>query len=160
MKRSIVVLNILLLLVAPLMSQTNRPGFDQYLEKFKSEKISFLTEKLDLTVEEAQKFWPVYNKYQDKRDEVIKSKRMEGRGRPNFREMNSKEIEALVDRKVEEELKLAEMKLEFHKQVKKIIPIEKVAILYRAENEFMNHMLSRIRDKGPSRRGRGHNPDK
>ena len=160
MKRNIVVLSILLLLVAHLMSQTNRQGFDQYLEKFKAEKISFLTEKLDLTVEEAQKFWPVYNKYQDKRDEVIRSKRMESRGRPNFKEMNSQELEAFVDRKVEEELKLAEMKLEFHKQIKKIIPIEKVATLYRAENEFMNHMLSRIREKGPNRKGRGQHSDK
>ena len=160
MKRNIALLNILLLFVVPLMSQTTRPGFEQYLEKFKAEKISFLTEKLDLTVEEAQKFWPVYNKYQDKRDEVIRSKRMEGHGRPDFKEMNSKELEALVDQKVEEELKLAEMKMEFHKQVKKIIPIQKVAALYRAENEFMNHMLSRIREKSPNRRGRGNNPER
>jgi len=36
---------------------------DGKLNKLESYKIAFITRKLDLSSEEAQKFWPVYNKY-------------------------------------------------------------------------------------------------
>lgn len=139
--------------VSALFAQNARPGFEKYMEKFKSEKVAYLTEKLDLSVEEAQKFWPLYNKYQKKRDEVIKSKRMDGR-RGDFSDLSSKELEAIADKKVEDELKLAQMKMDFHKELKLVLPIEKVLRLYRAENEFMNHMFGRLRGERPGQRGR------
>ena len=36
-------------------------------EKIKALKIAFITEELNLTSNEAEKFWPVYNKY----DEIL-----------------------------------------------------------------------------------------
>ncbi len=142
-----------------LVAQNTRPGFEKYLEKYKAEKVSFITEKLDLTVDEAQKFWPTYNEYENKRDELIKSKRLDVHGR-GHQDMSSAEMEKMVDNKIEQELQLAKLKLEFHKKVKKLIPIEKVVRLYRAENEFMNYMLNRIRENKDGRRGRGGNTDK
>jgi len=44
-------------------------------EKIKAEKVAFLTTQLDLTVAEAQKFWPLYNEYEKKNDEIFKSER-------------------------------------------------------------------------------------
>ena len=41
-------------------------------ENIEAMKIGFLTKKLDLTPEEAQKFWPVYNQYSDKMKELRK----------------------------------------------------------------------------------------
>lgn len=157
MKKLIVIIPAIILFTASIFAQNTRPGFEKYMEKFKTEKVAFITEKVDLTVEEAQKFWPLYNEYQDKRDELIRSKRFEYGH--NNQDMTSEELEKMVDNRVEQELKLAEMKLEFHKEVKKVIPVEKVVKLYKAENEFMNHMLNRIREQGPGRRGR-HMQDK
>ena len=36
---------------------------DTRAEKIQSLKIAFITQKLQLTPDEAQKFWPVYNQY-------------------------------------------------------------------------------------------------
>ncbi len=41
-------------------------------EKIQSLKIAFITQKLQLTPDEAQKFWPVYNQY-DKEVHSIES---------------------------------------------------------------------------------------
>jgi len=158
MKKIIGVFSFIVLIGSGLNAQEGRPGFEKYLEKFKSEKVSFLTEKLDLTVEEAQKFWPLYNEYQDKRDVIIRSQRMDRHGR-GTQERTSKELEAMVDQKVEQEVELAELKLEFHKKVKKAIPIEKVVKLYRAEKDFMNYMLGKIRGQERGRRNRDNAPD-
>ena len=138
------------------MAQGKRPGFEKYMEKFKAEKVSFLTEKLDLSVEEAQKFWPIYNEYEKKRGELLSSKRMEFRGRGQGHEsMSAEEMEAMVDQRVEQELKLAELKMKFHKEVKKTIPIEKVVKLYRAEGDFMNYMFKKIEEQRSDGRRRG-----
>lgn len=144
MKKIIPLLGLLFLIVANLNAQNNGPGFEKYMQRFKTERIAFITEKLEFSVEEAKDFWPLYNDYQDKRGELLKSKRMSNHGRGKREELNSKELEAMVDSRVEKEVKLAELKLEFHKKVKEVIPIEKVARLYRAENEFMNYMLKKI----------------
>ena len=43
--------------------------------KLKAYQIAFLTKKLDLTPEEAQRFWPVFNKY----EEEIRSTRVQNK---------------------------------------------------------------------------------
>ena len=36
----------------------------EHYQRIEAIKVAFITKKLDLTTEEAQKFWPVYNNYQ------------------------------------------------------------------------------------------------
>ncbi len=155
MKRLLSTFCLILLVFGSLAAQGNGPGFEKYMQRFKAERVAFLTDKLDFTVEEAQNFWPLYNQYQDKRGELLKSKHMENHGRGNREEISSEELEVMVDNRVEQELKLAELKLNFHKEVKKIIPIEKVVRLYRAEGEFMNFMLKKLEDQRSERRRNG-----
>src|SRR4051812_43224233 len=66
----------------------------QQMEKIKTMKIGFLTERLNLSPEEAKSFWPVYNKYQDE-IEVLRKAHRENlqKVRDNFDEMPDKEIE-------------------------------------------------------------------
>jgi len=63
MKKPIYVMLLLLVSYAPLLAQ--RPGKEDRREKVDALKVGFITKKLDLSSEEAQKFWPVYNKFQD-----------------------------------------------------------------------------------------------
>ena len=43
---------------------------DNWKERMRSEKIAFLTLELNITPEEAQVFWPVYNKVQKELDQA------------------------------------------------------------------------------------------
>lgn len=45
-------------------------------EKYKSEKVAFITTKLDLTPQEAEKFWPVYNALEKERSDAQREKRL------------------------------------------------------------------------------------
>ena len=40
-------------------------------QEIKSQKIAFFTDKIGLTPEEAQTFWPIYNNYWDKKNKII-----------------------------------------------------------------------------------------
>src|SRR4051812_21621428 len=67
-------------------------------EDIEAQKVAFITQKLNLTPEEAQKFWPVYNQYQDKIQELRKKRRQEGKtAKENFDALSDKELEQLID---------------------------------------------------------------
>jgi len=57
---------IMSLIVSPLMAQENddtrgQRGHDVRYERLKSMKVAYITQELNLTPAEAEKFWPVYN---------------------------------------------------------------------------------------------------
>ena len=45
-------------------------GFREKKEKVKALKMAYITEQLNLTTEEAQKFWPIYNAFDEKQSEL------------------------------------------------------------------------------------------
>ena len=64
-----------LLLTATLMFTINlsaqREGKRaERIEKIEQQRIAFITTDLDLSVEEAQAFWPLYNDYQSMKKEI------------------------------------------------------------------------------------------
>jgi hypothetical protein len=76
-------------------------GDKERAEKVEALKIGFLTQRLDLTTDEAKSFWPVYNKFQDEMEKIRKQRRESFR-RPeeNFEGMSDSEIEKLVDTEI------------------------------------------------------------
>ena len=50
--------------------------YDQCKQQFKSEKVAYITSGMGLTVEEAQKFWPLYNKYDAIFDSIGEARRV------------------------------------------------------------------------------------
>lgn len=102
-------------------------GFGQNDEDAKNDggrlqayKIAFLTKKLNLSPEEAQSFWPVYNKYEDE----IRSVRRENRQKP-------------ADELGMEE-KILNIRKKYNNEFSKVLPTEKVNTLFRSEKEFSN----------------------
>jgi len=122
---------------------------DRIQERIKARRIAFITEKLQLTPEEAQLFWPIYNDYQKKRrafDKTYKSK-------ANFNLMTDVEVTLHVDQQLEKEAKMLTLKKEFIGDLKAVFPIRKVAMLPRAEKKFKEWMLAQIKRRNAGNRG-------
>lgn len=117
-------------------------------EKVEAMRIGFLTQKLDLSPEEAQKFWPVYNEFQKKRDELFKQKREQHKNmKENIDSLSDKQVEAMVDAEMAFRQKNLDLEKEYHAKFKAVLPIKKVAKLYHAEEMFTQHLLQQISDK-------------
>lgn len=117
-------------------------------EKFKSMKISFLTEKLNLTPKEAESFWPEYNQFEKERMEVQHRRReLEHKTRDENLKLSDQEI-IKTTREIattfRKEAELAEM---YNEKFLKILPPQKVLALYRAENQFRAYMFEQYRMK-------------
>jgi len=124
-------------------------------DNIESMKIAFLTKKLDLTPEEAQLFWPVYNQYTDKLQELRKKRRMDSKdAKHNVDEMSDKDVEAAVDSEMAFRQKELDIQKEYHAKFKAVLPIKKVAKLYQAEEQFKRVLLDELkRDKPPVKEG-------
>ncbi|GAB4157293.1 MAG: hypothetical protein Tsb0033_08970 [Winogradskyella sp.] len=123
-------------------------------EKIKAQKIAFITDKLELTSEEAQQFWPIYNEFEAK-IETIKSEDL----RPLKKEMRqgdvsdkraSEILEKLI--KAEDEMHNAKQKLVV--ELKKVLPAKKIIMLQVAEDQFNQKLLDRLKDFRERRQNR------
>ncbi len=118
-------------------------------EKVESMRIAFLTQKLDLSPEEAQKFWPVYNEFHKKREELHKKRKEEMKSaKQNFDSLSDKQVEKIVDDEMIFRQKNFELEKEYHSKFKSVLPIKKVAKLYHAEDMFARHLLDKISEHG------------
>ena len=142
---------LLLLLNLQLYAQNKRPA----KERMESMKIGFLTDRLNLTPEEAKEFWPVYNKYSDEL-EVLRNGRRESimNTKQSIDEMKDSEIEKVVDGEIIYRQNELEILKKYHPQFKKILPIKKVGKLYRAEDDFKRKLLEMIKERREDRMNR------
>lgn len=125
-------------------------------ENIESMKIAFITKKLDLTPQEAQQFWPVYNQYNDKAKELRKKRRQDNReARLNFDELTDKEVEQVINNDMACRQKELDLQKEYHEKFKAVLPIKKVAKLYAAEEQFKIVLINKLKDR---ERGPRNNP--
>lgn len=115
----------------------------QMSEKIAARKVAFITNRLQLTPEEAQQFWPIYNEYQAKRAAIKSEYTRKG----NLNLLSDEEVNVYIDKQLEREEKEFDLKKEYVYKLKRAIPIRKVAMLPRVENRFKEWMLSQIRQR-------------
>ncbi|MCK9325954.1 MAG: hypothetical protein M0P69_10715 [Bacteroidales bacterium] len=148
MKRVIITTLALVVLTTLTLGQEKRPRFRANMELMRSERVSFLTNKLQLTVDEAEKFWPLYNEYQKKREELFFARQKMMPRNFDPAKATDKDLEEMLNNMLDEDVKLAELKREYFLKIREALPVRKVLMLHRAEQEFMNHLLNRIHEGG------------
>lgn len=114
----------------------------QSSSQIESVKAAFITQKLDLSSEEAQRFWPVYNAYQHDLKKLVTQKQKE-------RQELRKTGVAIDELKFDSEV--LELKKRYKAEFSKILPKQKVALLYQAEREFRQELIEQLH-KRKSRR--------
>lgn len=121
-------------------------------EKIKALKIAHITTKLELTPDEAQKFWPVYNEFETKKDVLHKEKKELRKAKKSMEEPTDSEIEKNIEAHFN--LKEKELALEraYHSKFKAVLPISKVDQLYKAQYQFKKDLLKKMKVKkgGPN----------
>jgi len=162
MKTSKWILFGLALMATTANGQDKDPSFKAAMERMQTDRVAFLTEKLELTVDEAQKFWPVYNEYLKQREDLIKGRREKMRKDFEPDQATDQDLDIILNDILDQEVKLAQLKKDYFTKIRQVLPVKKVLTLHRAEQEFMNHMLNRIRDGHPpgGDKGPGGKPSK
>ena len=117
-------------------------------EKMMSEKIGYLTAKLELTPEEAQVFWPVYNQIAEKNKELNKAVATSYKALTKALEegtASDKEIEKLLDEYLAAKQAQKEKGKSDVAKYRKVLSSKKVAKLYVAEEGYRRHQINRMK---------------
>ena len=138
---------IIFLLVASLSFSQ---GFKEKREKVKALKVAYITEQLELTTDEAQKFWPIYNTFDDKQAELRheKMRAILDRFEPgSVEKLSEKEASALLTQMETIEENLFTLRKKFIKDLQGVISAKKIIKLKKAEEDFNRHLLKQMREK-------------
>jgi hypothetical protein len=140
MKR--IVIFLMIMLIIPLM----RIGAqNSNLEKLNSFKIGFFTKKLNLTSEEAEKFWPVYNEYQRQKNLIQLDKIAIIRNfNQNENSLKDNELTDMGDKLVADIVQESSLAATFHNKLKEVLSPAKVIRFYQAENQYKIQLLNEL----------------
>ena len=125
-------------------------GFRDKKDKVKALKVAYITEQLDLTTEEAQKFWPIYNTFDDKQAELRheKMRAILDRFEPgSVEKLSEKDASTLLTQMETIEENLFTLRKKFIKDLQGVISAKKIIKLKKAEEDFNRHLLKQMREK-------------
>jgi len=123
--------------------------FKEHKEKIKTHKIAYITDKLDLSPEEAEKFWPVYNKHQEEMESSNKKFGEKYHDKvENITILSDWEAEEFVNARLEHEQQQLDSKKVFISDLKTILPSKKIILLMEAERDFRVELMKKLAGRG------------
>jgi hypothetical protein len=116
-------------------------------ERVKAAKVAYLTRELGLSPQEAEKFWPVYNEFENRREDL----RHRMRDLMDEKEAGGYSSDERANAALDEWLSLREQELQLEKNFRKsmagILPSKRLVVLHQAEREFQRELLKRLQEK-------------
>lgn len=116
-------------------------------QQLRAQKVALFIEIMNLTPEESERFWPIYNEFTDKRDQIM-SKRQDitAKLRRADLSIDDRQAEALSKEYVNSLTQEADLQQEYYKKYRTILKPSKLLMIYKAEDAFKLMMLqNRIR---------------
>lgn len=117
---------------------------DQHREKIKALKTAYITQGLNLTSEEAQKFWPVYNEYTNKKRSLY---RKEHEDIGDLECITEEQANQMLKDFVQLENQDYLLKKQFFEDLKQIFSAKRILLLEQVEDEFNEKMIREYRER-------------
>ncbi|MEN8788587.1 MAG: hypothetical protein ABF295_03650 [Flavobacteriaceae bacterium] len=117
-------------------------------EKIKTLKVAFITERLGLTSDEAQAFWPVYNEHEKNIQRIRRTERVEIQAK--FMDMDlltQSEASELLNQLMELEMTKQKLHIAFLEKMTTVISPKKTLLLIKAEEDFKRRLLREMQKR-------------
>ncbi len=132
---------------------------EERMQEIKAQKTAFLTQRLDLSPAEAEKFWPVYNQFDKELDANRKEMRAEHKAAKKDTDLTEAEASAAIDKEMAGRQKELDLRKKYAAEFKKTIGAVKTLKLGKAERDFRKELIKRFRERaGERREGGGRRP--
>lgn len=115
-----------------------RPQFSK--EEFRAKQEAYLTEKAEITPEEATRFFPVYFELQD-RKKAVNDKAWQQVRKGKDPKTTDAEYEQIIEDVVKARIEADKLDLEYLQRFKKVLSPKKIYKLQRAEMRFHRDLL-------------------
>lgn len=133
------------ILILAFLTISNTLFSQQFRQKVFLLKSSYITNVINLTPAEAEKFWPVYNLYTDKihelKFELESSLNQQLLKKGSIETLSEKDAAIYLSKMLETEQEIVTQKIKMNKELSKIISAKKIILLQKAEKDFNKRML-------------------
>ncbi|MGG5487208.1 sensor of ECF-type sigma factor [Gaetbulibacter sp. PBL-D1] len=124
-------------------------------ERINALKIAFITEHLNLTESEAQKFWPIYNAYEEKDDQLKKtSANTRKRISLEFDSLSNKEAESLLNDVIENANTRHKLHVNYINSLREVFSAKKIILLKQIEDDFKRKMFEEFKKRRQERKNK------
>lgn len=151
MKKTILLTLIAILFSANMVAQEQDKKMDpqQVREKVMKKKKALYTERLNLTKEESDKFWVIYEEY-DAKMFAIRDRQIEYAHQFKNKDMLSCDAataEAFIKMELDTERNLQQTTAKYVEKFREVLPAQKVAKLLMEERKFMKELTKTCKPK-------------
>lgn len=123
-------------------SHAQRPSW----ERIKALKVAYITERVNLTTEEAQSFWPIYNEYEEKKQALRGKERMELKSKiASIENLSNGESASLLNKYLAFQNEKFNLEQDFVIKIKNVISPKKTLLLLEAEDDFRKKLIQQYR---------------
>ncbi len=138
--KKITITTMILLLTISVFGQKNAD------EKIRRAKIALITERLDLSPKQAEKFWPIYNEYSKKQRDIRKSF---NEAKSNYEPENASEEDnqRLLQLGMNTKEQALQLEKSYSDRLLQVINNRQLLSLRKAENDFKMMIYKRIQDQ-------------
>ena len=131
-------------------------------EMIQAQKVAFITRDLNLNSEEAEKFWPLYNEFQAKKEDLARPKKeLEKTIRDQGPDkITDKQAEDLMNALLDYEQAVLDLKKIYVAKYKAAIGIKKTVQLFHSEKKFNDMLLRQLKNRREPGPGQGPGGDR
>lgn len=119
------------------------PSFaQQNFKAIESEKIAYITKELKLSPSEAQRFFPIYNQYNNEMWDLKKAKRGNARTNGHGNSLNPQKRDVIAF-----DAKEVELKKSYRAEFAKIIGQSRASQFFQVEEDFFNRLRNKLENR-------------
>ena len=130
-----------------------QPYQGKRFDRIHAAKIGYITDRLHLSSDQATRFWPMYNQYEEEQKVLRKDFFEKYRRDKNDAPRSEAVSRQYIDDNLDYQESLLKLKRKYKDEFLKIISPQQLAELYQAEREFKEMLLDKLQD---APRGGGH----
>jgi hypothetical protein len=138
----------LFILFACLGSYAFAQNSNERRNEIESYKIAYLTQKMELSPEEAKVFWPIYKNWQTEQMNLRKErlqKMISYRKLDEIESLSDSEVQTLIANELDIKQKALNIEKKYYNLLKSKLPIKTVGKFYRAQETFKKELLNRYK---------------
>ena len=135
---TLIILSVITLTAFAQDDELPQPQDQKVREKIEAARIAYITDQLQLTPAEAEKFWPIYREFAERRREIRQQLRDSRNANPNQTDQEAVDLQF--------KMKQQELDLEkdYSGRLLKVISAQKLRTLPQAERKFRQMILDQI----------------
>lgn len=123
---------------------------EETLQKIENAKIALITKRLDLTSEQAQQFWPIYNEYFERQKE-IRSTFIDAKKGLNTATATEEQNKQLLELGLKVKEQQIQLERDYSNRMMNVISSRQMVELRKAESDFRQMLVERIRNQNMDR---------